>query len=144
MFSKACEYAIRACVYITNQTLRNNKVSLKEVAQAIESPEAYTSKILQHLVKHQIIISEKGPTGGFSMESATLEALTLSAIVKVIDGEDIYLGCGLGLKQCNELNPCPLHDQFKIIRKDLKNMLENTTLKNLALKLENGGIFLKN
>lgn len=143
MFSKACEYGIRACVYIMNQTLQNNKVSLKDVANAIESPEAYTSKILQQLVKSKIILSEKGPTGGFSIQPNELDTLKLSSIVNVIDGENIYLGCGLGLKQCNELNPCPLHNQFKIIRNDLKDMLQNTSIKSLALKLEQGGTFLK-
>lgn len=143
MFSKACEYGIRASIYITEQTLRGKKVSLKDVAKAIESPEAYTSKILQQLVKSNIIVSDKGPTGGFSIKEAELEKTTLSAIVSVIDGNDVYTGCGLGLKKCNEKKPCPVHNQFKIIRENLKTMLETTYIKALALDLEKGLTFLK-
>lgn len=143
MFSKACEYAIRASVYIAGQSLQHQKVSLKDVAQAIESPEAYTSKILQQLVKNKIIISEKGPTGGFSISLDKLETSYLSAIVTAIDGNDIFLGCGLGLKKCNEKKPCPVHHQFKDIRDRLRNMLETTSLQSLALQLEEGLVFLK-
>lgn len=144
MFSKACEYGIRATIFITEQSLRDKKVSLKDVAKAIESPEAYTSKILQQLVRNSIIHSDKGPTGGFSMDKQELEKITLSSIVSAIDGETIYIGCGLGLKKCNEHKPCPVHNQFKVIRENLKRMLETTTVKSLALKLGQGVIFLKN
>ncbi|HTO36714.1 MAG TPA: Rrf2 family transcriptional regulator [Flavobacterium sp.] len=143
MFSKACEYGIRATIYISEQSLRDRKVSLKDVARAIESPEAYTSKILQQLVRNNIINSEKGPTGGFSIDKQVLEKVTLSSIVSAIDGNAIYTGCGLGLKKCNEKKPCPVHNQFKIIRESLKTMLETTTIKALALDLEKGLTFLK-
>ncbi len=143
MFSKACEYGIRASIYITEQSLRDRKVSLKDVAKAIESPEAYTSKILQQLVRSHIINSDKGPTGGFSIGKQELEKITLSSIVSAIDGDTIYTGCGLGLKKCNEKKPCPVHNQFKVIREKLKEMLETTTIKALAPDLEKGLTFLK-
>lgn len=104
MFSKACEYGIRATIYIAEQSISNRKVSLKDVAKAIESPEAYTSKILQQLSKHKIINSSKGPTGGFSLDNQSMENITLSTIVSAIDGNNIYTGCGLGLK--NAMRKC--------------------------------------
>lgn len=143
MFSKASEYGIRAVIYIAKKSLLDKKISLKEVAKAIDSPEAYTSKILQKLVKNNIINSDKGPTGGFSMDEQKLEKVRLSAIIFTIDGDDIYNGCGLGLKKCNEKMPCPLHNQFKIIREELKKMLETTTLKSLAMDFDKGLSFLK-
>ena len=127
MFSKACEYGIRATIYIAKQSQLGKKVSLKEVAEAIESPIAYTSKILQLLSRNQIINSDKGPTGGFSIDVVKLEKVKLSTIVFAIDGDSIYKGCGLGLKKCNEKMPCPVHHQFKIVRDELKKMLETTT-----------------
>ncbi|MEZ4911503.1 MAG: Rrf2 family transcriptional regulator [Saprospiraceae bacterium] len=143
MFSKACEYGIRASIFIAEQSQKDKKVSLKEVAAAIESPAAYTSKILQQLSKNNIIISEKGPTGGFSMDNTKLEKVKLSTIVFAIDGDNIYNGCGLGLKKCNEKQPCPVHNQFKLIRDELKKMLETTSVKSLAIDYEKGQTFLK-
>ena len=143
MFSKACEYGIRASIFIAEQSLLDRKVSLKHVAEAIDSPAAYTSKILQKLSRNNIINSDKGPTGGFSMDAKKLEKAKLSSIVFAIDGESVYNGCGLGLKKCNEKMPCPVHHQFKIIREELKKMLETTTVKSLAMNYEKGFSFLK-
>jgi len=143
MFSKACEYGIKASIYIAEQSLTGRKVSLKEIAEAIESPTAYTSKILQHLCRSFIINSDKGPTGGFSMDILKIEKIKLSTIVFAIDGDSIYNGCGLGLKKCNEKKPCPVHNQFKLVRDELKKMLDNTTIKTLAVDHEKKLTFLK-
>jgi Rrf2 family protein len=143
MFSKTCQYGIKASIYIAEQSQLGRKVGLKEVAEAIESPVAYTSKILQVLAKTNIITSEKGPSGGFSIPMNTISTTKLSAIVSAIDGDKIYMGCALGLTGCNEEKPCPVHDQFKTIRDDLKNMLETTTLHSLINNLEMGLTFLK-
>lgn len=143
MFSKACEYGIRAAIYIAEQSQSDRRASLKQVAAAIESPTAYTSKILQKLSRNNIINSDKGPTGGFSMDTQKLDKVKLSTIVFAIDGDNIYNGCGLGLKKCNEKMPCPVHNQFKLIRDELKTMLETTTVKSLAVNFEKGLTFLK-
>lgn len=143
MFSKSCEYGIRASIFIAEQSNMGKKVSLKEVAEAIESPIAYTSKILQQLTRSQIIQSDKGPAGGFYMPKQGLSTVKLSTIVSAIDGDDIYKGCGLGLKQCNERKPCPVHNQFKVIRNELRKMLETTTIGALVVDYENGLTFLK-
>lgn len=143
MFSKACEYAIRASIFIAEQSLIDRKVSLKDIAKAIDSPEAYTSKILQQLSRNHLINSDKGPTGGFSMNKLELDTVKLSTIVNAIDGDAVYKGCGLGLKNCSEEMPCPAHSQFKIVREELKNMLETTLIKSLTTDFKDGLTFLK-
>lgn len=143
MFSKACEYGIRASIYIAKQSQLNYRVGLKDIAQAIDSPEAFTAKILQQLVKSGIITSVKGPTGGFEMDKKQLNQITLKKIVYAIDGDTVYKGCGLGLKECSEKSPCPLHDKFKAIRDELNEMLTNTTIADLANDLHQGATFLR-
>ena len=68
MFSKACEYGIRAAVYITLQSLEGRRVSVNEIAEEIDSPIAFTAKTLQLLTRNDIIKSVKGPTGGFEID----------------------------------------------------------------------------
>lgn len=144
MFSKACEYGIRAVIYIAASSLKDKKVSVKMVAKAIDSPEAYTSKILQLLSRSQVIDSGKGPAGGYFMDKQRLEEATLGEIVLSIDGDDMYKACGLGLRRCNEEKPCPVHGQFTRIRNELIAMLETTSVKNLASGMRDGVSFLKN
>lgn len=143
MFSKACEYGIRAIIHIAHQSQKGNRVSLKEVAKAIDSPVAFTAKILQALAKDELIVSTKGANGGYDIPSDQLSKVNLRDVVKSIDGDNIYNGCGLGLKGCNEKKPCPVHYQFKAVRDDLKKMLETTTIQDLALGLNQGIAFLK-
>lgn len=143
MFSKACEYGIRAAVYVALQSLDGRRVSVNEIAEEIDSPIAFTAKILQQLSRSKVIHSVKGPTGGFELDRTEMDTVKISTIVHAIDGDDIYVGCGLGLKECNANQPCPLHDKFVDIRTDLKNMLENTSLYELATGLEVGLTYLK-
>tara|TARA_Y100001933_G_scaffold265092_1_gene335285 strand:+ start:413 stop:850 length:438 start_codon:yes stop_codon:yes gene_type:complete len=143
MFSKACEYGIRAAVYIALQSLEGRRVSVTEIAEEIDSPVAFTAKILQQLTRNNIVNSVKGPTGGFEIEREDMDSVKLNMIVKAIDGDQIYMGCGLGLKECNASKPCPLHDKFVDIRSNLRKMLQNTSLYELATGLEVGLTYLK-
>lgn len=142
MFSKTCEYAIRATIYIAEQSNLGRRVGIKDIAKAIDSPEAFIGKILQQLSKDDIISSMKGPSGGFSIDHKKLGTLKLSHIVEAIDGDNIYKGCGLGFKECSEKKPCPVHDKFKVVRSQLKKMLEETSLQELSHSLEKGTAFL--
>jgi len=143
MFSKTCEYGIKSTLFIATQSLQDRRVSLKEIAEEIDSPVAFTAKILQRLVKADIIGSVKGPNGGFKIDREQLTQLKLYQIVRAIDGDSIYNGCGLGLKQCNEDQPCPLHDKFVAIRGNLKTMLAETNVYELATGIETGLTCLK-
>ena len=143
MFSKACEYGIRAALFVAQKSLEKERVSLKEIAERIETPTAFTAKILQQLVKDKVLISVKGKMGGFEMDPGQMHTIRLNQIVDSIDGDRIYKGCGLGLKNCDHTKPCPMHDKFLSIRNELQSMLEKTSLLELAKELEEGLTFLK-
>ena len=142
VFSKTCEYAMRAVFFIAHKTTQDRKVGIKEIAQGIDSPEHFLAKILQDLSRKGIILSAKGPNGGFYMNSSTLKQ-PLSTIVEAIDGNKIFVGCGLGLTYCSESNPCPIHHEFKKIRNDIINMLKNTTIEDFNEDLILGNSTLK-
>jgi Rrf2 family transcriptional regulator, iron-sulfur cluster assembly transcription factor len=143
MFSKACEYGIRATIFIAEQSIAGEKVGQIAIAKAIDSPMAFTAKTLQILTRNNIVSAERGPNGGFYLDANQLNTVMLSNIVSAIDGNEIYRGCALGLKHCNEKMPCPVHFQFKSIRDELQQMLETTTLQDLAIGLKSGLTFLK-
>lgn len=144
MFSKACEYGIKATLYIAKQALKSDKkTGVKDIAKAIDSPEAFTAKIMQILSRNGVVKSMKGPSGGFYISIDELEKVKLSKVVEAIDGDQIYRNCSLGLEECNEDKPCPLHAQFKVIREKLTTMLTTTSLLDLANGLDSGLTFLK-
>lgn len=141
MFSKACEYGIRAVLFIAKQSQQDLRPNIAEIAKAVNSPEPFTAKVCQQLARENIIRSKKGPNGGFYLEKDS--TLKLSEIVSVLDGDAIFKGCGLGLQECNSEHPCPVHDQFMSVREGLRQMCENTLVMDLAANLEDGETFLK-
>lgn len=143
MFSKACQYGIKASVYIAQQSDNGKRVSLKDIAENIDTPVAFTAKILHLLAKDNILNSMKGPTGGFYLEPGKSKQVKLSDIVSSIDGDSIYKGCALGFRTCDATRPCPMHNKFVGIRNNLKSMLENTSLHELAHDLVEEPTFLK-
>lgn len=143
MFSKTCEYGIRAAIFIASQSYQGNRTGLKDIAKKIDSPEAFTAKILQILSRDNIVNSIKGVGGGFEIPKEKMKEIKLAQIVNALDGDRIFTGCGLGLTNCSEDHPCPMHDKFKLIRNDLTFMLENTNLEELALGIKSGDTFLR-
>jgi Rrf2 family iron-sulfur cluster assembly transcriptional regulator len=141
MFSKACEYGIRAVIFIVSNSKEGKRVGIRDICEAIEAPQPFTAKILQDLSRKGVIASAKGPNGGFYMDEDAPE-LRLIDVVSAIDGDQVFIGCGLGLSVCSEEKPCPIHYEFAEIRNKLKQMLESTTVNKLTSDLDKGLTFL--
>jgi len=127
IFSKTCEYAMRSVFFIAHRTAAGSRVGIKEISTGIDSPEPFLAKILQDLSRRGIVQSAKGPNGGFYMDAGALKR-PLSDVVEAVDGNSLFIGCGLGLEYCSEINPCPLHHEFKAIRNKIQQMLQQTSI----------------
>lgn len=143
MFSKACEYAIRAVLYLSIKSINGSKLGIAEIAKEIDAPAPFTAKILQPLSREGIISSIKGPNGGFYIDPKAKPVL-LNSIVKAIDGEDILHKCTLGLKECSDQFPCPIHHDMKAYKDKLREVMKEKTVQQLAKELSTGKTFLKN
>lgn len=141
MISKACQYALRSVVYLASKAGENTKLNVKQIAKEIDAPEAFTAKTLQILNKHNIITSLKGPYGGFFIEEYQLDASIIN-IVNAIDGLQVFTSCGLGMKQCNANRPCPFHNEYEVLRTKMRDTFQDTTIRMLASKLDEGTHFL--
>ena len=141
MFSKATEYALRAVIFIAQNSSEEKKLGINEIAKGIASPVPFTAKIMQKLtVQNQIISSVRGPGGGFFITEEARE-LPVRAILNVM-GEGILLEkCVLGLSQCSDTKPCPLHSKYKFIKRELIQLFETKTIQNLADELKGGQNF---
>lgn len=142
MVSKTCEYAIRAMLFVAQKSKADTKVGVKQIAKAIGSPEPFIAKILQELGKKGLVLSAKGPAGGFYLDNAGFRK-SLADIVIAIDGDKLFTGCGLGLKSCSAKMPCPVHDEFVEVRKRIKTMMQSAKLGDYNIALELGEKYLK-
>lgn len=133
MFKKETEYALRALVYIQLQNFKERRPGITEIASEIETPQSFTAKILQRMVKQGFVESLKGINGGFFF-NPTKEVLPIKNIIVSIEGDSLFSGCGFGLKHCDENNPCPLHFSYAPIREAINNLVSDETIQGLAKK----------
>lgn len=144
MFSKACEYGIRAMLWINSNERSPAPIrsSLKEISAKTDMPEAFTGKVLQTLKKEGLLVSSKGPLGGYSL-SRPADHIRLYDIVIAVDGPSLFTGCAMGLPHCGEGDPCPLHNSFTDLRTRLQKLLKDTTLNDTTEGLLNGETVIK-
>ena len=143
MLSKSCEYALRSIVFIAHKASEQNKIGIPEIAKELDLPSPYLGKILQQLTKNKIIQSTKGPNGGFYINEEA-KTVKIIKVIEVVDGLEFFTRCGLGLNQCSDEHPCPLHDDFKIYRDGLWELFNKKSISDLVSKLENGDSFIQN
>ncbi len=144
MFSKTAEYAIRATIYIAKQSEAGKRIGIDEISEAIDSPRSFTAKILQLLTKDEIIVSSvRGPNGGFYISEKS-KKLTVRTVLQVIGEDEIFTKCILGLDECTEIHPCPMHHRYKLIKEDLVKLFSSKTISDLAREVDNSRIFINN
>ncbi len=141
MFSKTCGYALRATVYVAVHGVSDKKVGLQEISEGLMVPRHFLGKIMQDLVRHGILDSVKGPSGGFYPNAGTLDTRLIN-ILKITDGSLMFDHCALGITRCNAASPCPLHDDFSSCRNGMLQSLSEKTVGMLAEEVEAGKSFL--
>jgi Rrf2 family protein len=141
MLSLTCKTAIKAVVYLASKFKTGENAGIKEIADHIRASEHTVGKLLQTLVKAEVIGSLKGPSGGFYITREQL-MLPVMKIVTAIDGEDVFSACGLGLSKCSAKHPCPLHDQYKEARDILAHMFSNNKISDLGVPVTSGLAYL--
>jgi len=134
VFNKETEYALRGLVYVQSQNLKGRRPGIAEIAREIEAPPFYAAKILQRLVKQGFLKSQKGKGGGFYFDPEKAD-LPLKDLITATEGSHLFYGCGFGLKQCDENNPCPLHYKYAPIREGLLKLVTEETIHSLASNL---------
>lgn len=141
MLSLTCKTGIKAVIYLASKFDAGVKASIKEIAEFINASEHTVGKLLQTLVKEQVICSVKGPNGGFYITEKQMRQPIINIIV-AIDGENLFEECGLGLSKCSASHPCPLHNDYKIIRDRFKQMCQAKNVSDLRETVKDGLAYL--
>lgn len=141
MITKTCGYAIRGVIFLALEKNINRKIGIKEIAGELAVPQQFMGKILQDLVRKNILKSTKGPNGGFYVDHTIME-LSLIRIVEAIDGLGILKKCFLGREECSSENPCPMHDDFELCRNSIFEVFQKKNIRHFVNHIEDGTTFL--
>lgn len=138
LLSKSCVYGLRASLYLASNQ-NGEFISIRKMSDELDISFHFLTKILQQLTAAELLESHKGPKGGVRL-TAPGDKISLIEIVIAIDGRELFTECALGLPGCGIEKPCPLHDKWADTRDNIREMLEDTTLKELAKKGKSGNL----
>jgi Rrf2 family iron-sulfur cluster assembly transcriptional regulator len=125
MISRTAEYALRAAVELANLD-RPGPVRVDELARLTGVPRNYLSKILHVLVRQGVLVSTRGPQGGFQLavDPARLRLSRITAPFEPVDASR----CLLGRPRCSDRNPCGAHERWKEASAMARSFFDETTL----------------
>ena len=130
MYSTTCAYAIRAMCRLT--VIRpDGYVRVQEICEGSDLPAYFIAKIFRDLVRAGLLTSAKGRGGGYALARRP-NKIRLYDIVEAVDGIDQYTRCVVGLSKCDDKQPCPQHEQFKPVRKEILSYLSGTMLDQMS------------
>lgn len=127
MISQTLEYALRAVVYLADQS--PEACTNERIAEATKVPPAYLSKVLQGLRRKGIVLSQRGVGGGMSLVKLPSE-LTILEVVEAFDPIQRIDSCPLGLVS-HRKKLCPLHKRLDDVMAQAQEAFGQTTIADL-------------
>lgn len=135
LLSKSCIYGLRATILLASKE-EQGFVTIRELSDELEISFYFLTKVLQQMTKANLLESYKGPNGGVKLARSANEIHFID-VVTAIDGIKSLNECALGLPGCGVMKPCPLHDQWSVLKTDMLNMMESITLKQISIRNKN-------
>ena len=131
IYSDTVRYALMALSYLA--TNRGRLVKADEIAKNQNIPKPFLSKILHELSRRNILISVKGPKGGFALK-VDPSKLTMWDVVVLLGEENKFNTCVLMPDRCEEYetNPCSIHSRWEKLKKKIVEFLKETTIEDLV------------
>lgn len=124
--NKSTEYAIRLVLHLIRQS-HENYVRIRVIAEDCGISYFQLGKVAQALIKAGILYSYTGPNGGVKLAKDP-SRITLFDVVDAVEGTDLFEKCVLGLDECDDENPCPVHSHWKNAREVISTMFKEKTV----------------
>jgi Rrf2 family protein len=130
LLSQTGTYAVRAAIHLAEGEALERPIPVVEIANALDVPRNYLSKILHQLAREGVLISARGPGGGFRL-AAEPEKIPLDEILGAVEPQRFDRRCLLGRAECNDADPCPAHGRWQKLADGIGTFLQQTTLADL-------------
>ncbi len=131
LISKTSRYGLQAATDLAERFEGGEAAQAGEIAKRTGIPKNYLSKILHQLAREGVVISERGPRGGFRLARDPYE-VSLAEIIEPVDPSLSERHCLLGRPTCSDRNPCQAHNSWRRIYEELHSFLDETSIADLA------------
>ena len=128
LVTRETDYAVRTVLYLARDGSR--LASVTEIAQSMHIPKSFLAKLLQRLVRSNILTSMRGVNGGFQLAQKPSD-ITLLSIMEAVQGPAGINVCAIDSKRCKLSSSCSVHPVWVEIRKEVERRLKRATIANL-------------
>ena len=129
---KESRYAIEGLMVLAkNRT--GPPMQLRDIAEAAGAPPSFLAKIFQKLNRANIVISSRGAVRGYALAHRP-DAIKMKDVVAAVEGGNVFDRCIFWSDRCADLSPCPMHFEWKRVRRAIAGLMQRTTLADIARK----------
>jgi len=129
MLSTTADYALRAILLLARHA---DGASLRadEIADATGAPRNYMAKTLNALAKAGVVVSARGPLGGFCL-ARNADDVSIADVIDLFDEQRPQRYCLLGNRPCDLEHPCKAHHRWVDITTARRAPFAGTTVADL-------------
>jgi len=127
MISLTAKYALRAIVYLAG--CEDSFVNAAEISKSTCVPHDYLLKVLKELDEAKVVVSRRGPGGGYALIK-TPDQISVLEVVTAVDTIPRITECPLGIS--GHVKLCPLHRLLDDVSRVVEDLLRETTVGDLV------------
>lgn len=136
MFSSKARYGLKAMAVLAARHASENFVSVEEIVAAEHTPPKFLESILTLLRKQGLLLSRRGPSGGFRLARPPKD-ISLAEVVRTLDGAFAPTTCArtrnpIRCEGCDDMERCYIRPFMRRVRDEMAKVLEGQTLADLA------------
>ena len=131
--TRSGEYGLKGVLFLARQP-REKFVLLSEISKYQHIPEPFLAKIFQRLSKAGLLRSARGSKGGFCLAKPH-GSITMREVIETIDGPIALNRCLRREGECDEEGLCPIYEVWSKAQNQLLEILESTTVEDLARRM---------
>jgi len=128
--TRASDYAVRVMIHLAGLAPAST-VQRSVLSQATGVPEAFLSKVLQQLVRSELVRSRRGSGGGFEL-AVSAESVSMLDVMEAIEGPTRMNQCLVDGPSCERKSWCPGHGVWIEAQAALKGVLGAVSIASLA------------
>jgi Rrf2 family iron-sulfur cluster assembly transcriptional regulator len=126
--SSTAQNAIQAVLYLAERDAPG-PVRVGDIASAMGSPQNYLSKTLHALARAGVLVSTRGPKGGFQLADPPGRLALARVVAPFQPASDRR--CLVGRSACDSADPCPAHHRWSQVAHGVEQFFANTTVADL-------------
>lgn len=132
-FGVGIDYSLKALIMLAERFPTAQPLRVEEIAASQSIPENYLRRLLIELKRGGLVLSQKGPSGGYRLARPPAK-ITMADVVQTIEGDYMPVECledGAN-SPCRKDDGCAMRPVWREVRDTVMRILSATTLSMLA------------